>query len=168
MNIFTKYNVGSEIFYIHKQSVAGGIIEAVTIDIADDKYNIKYKVNTPPFNVMEDECYGSKQEAERQINSIEESIEMFDFYCKYSSPEFWCNNQYPLTIVRDRYCGSYSGGMFTAWPVDENQIPVEQRGDDMSCDTFWSKVDMSYIGIGNTPQEALDDLMSKMMKKIEK
>ena len=32
------------------------------------------------------------------------------------------NEIYPLTIINDRYAGTYSGGIFTAWNMDYYEI----------------------------------------------
>ena len=76
--------------------------------------------------------------------------------------KFWNKYEYPCTIIADRYNGAYSGGSWTAWPCDEYEVPRMQAGDDGQCMQFWSKVDKNYIGIGNTPQEAFEDLKKKL------
>lgn len=42
-------------------------------------------------------------------------------------------NIYPLTIIRDRYCGSYSGGTYVAFNLESPEVPKEVFGDDCSC-----------------------------------
>lgn len=79
--------------------------------------------------------------------------------------KWWLEHQYPCTIIKDRYTGAYSGGEWTCWPCDENKIPKEQRGDDITCMDFWNIVDKSIIGIGNSPQEALGNLVKKLLLK---
>ena len=44
---------------------------------------------------------------------------------------------YPLTVVADRYMGTYSGGKFTAWRLHPSEIPSEIYWDDISCCDFW-------------------------------
>ena len=68
---------------------------------------------------------------------------------------------YPLTITRDRYCGAYSGGYFTAWNMDYYEIPTEPEEDDVSCMMFWYTTDI-VVGRGETPQEAVDDLTRRL------
>lgn len=84
---------------------------------------------------------------------------------------FWkifLEEHYPLTIVSDRYGGSYSGGKFTAWPELFYRIPEAIEGDDIACSTFWWKeADTSLIGIGSTPEVALNDLLTKVKKQLE-
>ncbi len=68
---------------------------------------------------------------------------------------------YPLTIVADRYTGTYSGGTYTAWPLKTEDLPSEIESDDVSCSEFFNTYDKPY-GVGNTPNDALMDLARKM------
>ena len=45
---------------------------------------------------------------------------------------------YPLVIIRDRYTGVYSGGKYTAWSGDVEDIlpPPEVNDDDVICMNF--------------------------------
>lgn len=71
---------------------------------------------------------------------------------------------YPLTIVYDRYMGTYSGGRWTAWCVDADLIPEAIHSDDISCSEFWSKEAKHYhIGKGDSPEEAVRNL-EKMLR----
>lgn len=45
---------------------------------------------------------------------------------------------YPLTITKDRYMGTYSGGEWTAWNCDADDVPAEIACDDVTCCEFWS------------------------------
>lgn len=45
---------------------------------------------------------------------------------------------YPLTITKDRYTGTYSGGEWTAWNCDADEVPEEIACDDVTCCEFWS------------------------------
>lgn len=69
---------------------------------------------------------------------------------------------YPLTILCDRYQGSYSGGLYTVWNCSPGRVPSDVYSDDDSCADFWrnSKEDRTNFpfGVGNTIQEAIDDL----------
>lgn len=67
---------------------------------------------------------------------------------------------YPLTIIRDRYNGTYSGGKYVAFNAQPCDIPDEVYGGDMDCSNFWEEVDIPY-GIGETPEKAVLDLISK-------
>ena len=73
-----------------------------------------------------------------------------------------------MTIVTDRYTGVYSGGEYTCWPLEYRNLPDEIEGGDTECDLFWSHCDKSKVGIGNTPQEAFEDLEKKMKEKLKK
>lgn len=76
--------------------------------------------------------------------------------------DFWINNTYPLTIICDRYNGAYSGGRFTAWPVDEWMVPRLHCGDDGQCMTFWNEIKAGIVGVGDTPDKALENLIENM------
>lgn len=81
---------------------------------------------------------------------------------------------YPCTIIMDRYNGTYSGGKWTAWNMHEQDIPYEPSENDVSCAAFWDSYENGSIefkneygekvciGLGNTPQEALEDLARRM------
>lgn len=80
---------------------------------------------------------------------------------------------YPLTIIMDRYSGTYSGGLFTVWKLHPETIPDDIYSDDCTCNDFWSELnhdEKSYnyrryhnkCGIGNTIQEAIDNLQNKL------
>ena len=76
---------------------------------------------------------------------------------------------YPLTIVMDRYTGVYSGGRFTAWNLDPDEVPEDICADDVSTSEFFNDIrykrrDFIY-GIGETPDEAAMDLYTKMRRK---
>ncbi len=91
---------------------------------------------------------------------------------------------YPLTIIVDRYSGTYSGGQFTVWNLHPEVIPDDIYSDDCTCDEFWYEIkgdEKSYnyrkyhnrYGVGNTIQEAINDLYSKLppddrMVEVEK
>ena len=67
------------------------------------------------------------------------------------------NDIYPLTIVKDRYSGCYSGGEYTAWNLEPEEIPTEIFYDDVSCYGFWLS-NKILVGKGDTPQEAIMNL----------
>lgn len=66
---------------------------------------------------------------------------------------------YPCTIIADRYMGSYSGALWTAWNM--YSAPEEADSDDITCMYFWQDY-KGVVGKGNTPQEAYDDLERKV------
>lgn len=68
---------------------------------------------------------------------------------------------YPLTIVKDRYTGVYSGGLYTAWNLDPDEVPIEICCGDSECMSFWMNNDI-LVGIGNTMQDAANDLERKL------
>ena len=71
---------------------------------------------------------------------------------------------YPLVIIVDRYDGCYSGGKFTVWNSYPEDIPEDIYSDDDTCYYFWNHPEdcSKLFGVGNTIQEAIDNLYSKM------
>jgi hypothetical protein len=68
---------------------------------------------------------------------------------------------YPVTIIQDRYTGTYSGGRWLAFNLDPVDLPDGPFSDDVTCFNFWTETQM-VIGIGDTPDEALESLKSKL------
>jgi hypothetical protein len=76
---------------------------------------------------------------------------------------------YPFTLIMDRYGGTYSGGQFLAINQFYDEIDTSIGGCDSEEMIFWSEFkqgepigflnDKMYIGKGNTPQEAINDLI---------
>lgn len=65
---------------------------------------------------------------------------------------------YPLTIVKDKHNGIYSGGKWTAWNRNPWEIShIVSSGDDKDCADLFSTYNLIF-GRGETPQEAIDDL----------
>jgi hypothetical protein len=76
---------------------------------------------------------------------------------------------YPIAIVEDRYTGVYSGGTWLA--IFEARLPYKGQtrvdfvltegphGDDSEAAEFWANPP-DWIAVGNSPQEALDHLLS--------
>jgi hypothetical protein len=74
------------------------------------------------------------------------------------------NEIYPLTVVSDRYGGTYSGGNFTAWNLDFDEIPNGINGNDVSCHEFWLDNEIP-VGRGSTIHEAIYDLYIHLLYK---
>lgn len=80
------------------------------------------------------------------------------------------DNIYPLTIISDRYSGTYSGGEFTAWCCGRDFIPTEISEDDVICAHGWGELKAKRnngeiaFGIGDTPDEAIRDLAIAMIR----
>lgn len=67
---------------------------------------------------------------------------------------------YPLTIICDRYSGTYSGGEYLAFNLDFSEIPTEILCDDVTCMEFWDyNSDKYIIGKGSCIDEAIDNLV---------
>ncbi len=79
-----------------------------------------------------------------------------------------CEKIYPLTIIRDRYTGTYSGGKFTAFNCEPEEIPEGIFGEDTIAAYTWSDIHKrNEVGIGDTIQQAVEDLYSKLHTDIE-
>lgn len=71
------------------------------------------------------------------------------------------NLPYPLTIIADRYSGSYSGAAWTAWNKYPDDLPVGPENSDIGCHDFWA--DYKHpVGKGATPDAALADLIRQL------
>jgi hypothetical protein len=66
---------------------------------------------------------------------------------------------YPVTIVMDRYSGTYSGGAWIAWPLYPEDVPGEPKADDGTAIVL-SGERKRPCGRGSTPNEALANLES--------
>lgn len=64
---------------------------------------------------------------------------------------------WPLTIVKDRYNGAYSGGRFIAWEEIPENVPSEPDEGDNEARSFWED-NRKVCGKGATPDEAIEDL----------
>ena len=73
---------------------------------------------------------------------------------------------YPLTIISDRYTGTYSGGEYLAFNLDFDEIPQGVLGDDVTAMEFWDYYSKDYIvGKGRTVSQALLDLYIKLKNR---
>ena len=81
-----------------------------------------------------------------------------------------CNEIYPLTIVADRYGGTYSGGQYTAWNCFSDEVPKEIDETDLVCASFWNEYYFmrNYVyrqsGVGDTIIEAVLNLYINIEK----
>lgn len=74
-------------------------------------------------------------------------------------------NIYPVTIVRDRYSGTYSGADWLAFRCESESVPEEVGGGDSTEQNFWTEFnlrpgkDRYPVGRGGSPEEALRNLV---------
>lgn len=77
----------------------------------------------------------------------------------------------PVTIICDRYGGTYSGAAWLAFNRDPEDVPQEVSDEDVPCMMFWDHqctmeiLDRRHampIGRGATPDEALQDLYKRI------
>lgn len=72
---------------------------------------------------------------------------------------------YPVTIVKDRYQGTYSRGKYLAFNLDQEEVPWQVGAGDCDESDFWGidgEGTRMTIGKGHTPNAALDDLAEKL------
>ena len=74
------------------------------------------------------------------------------------------NNIYPLTVIYDRYNGSYSGGKYVAFNLESPDIPKEIFGDDSTAIKFWKHCKI-IVGVGGSPDSTIKDLIKNLRKK---
>ena len=70
---------------------------------------------------------------------------------------------YPITITESRYGGTYEPGNWLAWNLEADKLPRGWNADDTVCKSFWQNY-KGYYGAGDTPKEALFDLLGKIKK----
>ena len=73
---------------------------------------------------------------------------------------------YPLTIIKDRYGGVYSGGTWTAFNLRRDEIPEEVGASD-AIDFNFDHNKYPY-GAGETPHMAIKDLAEQLKQKEDK
>lgn len=74
---------------------------------------------------------------------------------------------HPVTIVSDRYHGTYSGGKYLAFNLNADQLPDEIDDGDIDCMKYWVWVKHTNqkVGVGSTPIDAYHDLLKKINSK---
>ncbi len=76
----------------------------------------------------------------------------------------YTTSMYPITIRQSRYGGTYEGGEWYAYHGD---IELTQGyydyidGDDCDALDFWDSDDSKFFGIGDTPNQALEDMLDR-------
>ena len=73
---------------------------------------------------------------------------------------------YPLTVVSDRYNGTYSGGKYTAWALYPEDIPGAVFSDDNTCWNYF-RTTRDIYGRGDTPNEAIIDLEKRSKENAD-
>ena len=71
---------------------------------------------------------------------------------------------YPLTVVLDRYNGTYSKGKYTAWNMTPDMLPEEIECSDIECMDFWDSYS-GDVGKGDSPDKAMYNLLENINKK---
>ena len=74
---------------------------------------------------------------------------------------------YPVAIIEDRYSGTYSGGKWLAFScANERIFGLACFGGDGDAMAFWLEPPKD-IGVGSTPQEALEKLLSQISDSVQ-
>lgn len=76
----------------------------------------------------------------------------------------WLEHKYPCTILRDRYSGTYSGGLFVAFPLSSNDIPEAVDGSDIESALFYGREDIIF-GRGDTPDGAYWNMVDNVRRR---
>lgn len=87
-----------------------------------------------------------------------------------ASAKRWLRTQWPTTVLRDRYDGVYSGGTWTAFPVQAESIPPAVSDQDVPCREFWTRIRSEQhlpVGVGATTEEAIRQLREAVKKLAE-
>ena len=71
---------------------------------------------------------------------------------------------WPLTIVKSRYGGVYEPGIWIAFPQAPSDIPDDWHAGDVACADFFAQR-KGHVGGGDTPDEALADLLCRMNRE---
>lgn len=85
-------------------------------------------------------------------------------YKEEKEREIWLTDEvlYPITIIQDRYSGTYSGGQFTAFPYEYWKIPKSgPDGSDQECMKFWNNF-KGFVGLGADPESAVENLKENL------
>jgi hypothetical protein len=78
----------------------------------------------------------------------------------------WLRVFWPLSVVADRYGGTYSRGEWSAWPLLPSEVPAAISGDDVEARQWWEAAATGSVvfGIGSSPEGAIADLKQKMSR----
>lgn len=82
----------------------------------------------------------------------------------------WLRHEWPTTIVRDRYGGVYSGGLWTAWALLPQDVPNDVLDEDVPCRRWWVRHRASAqlpVGVGATADEALEQLRGMIRRHAQ-
>lgn len=68
----------------------------------------------------------------------------------------------PVTIIPDRYSGTYSGAPWLAFPLQPPDVPDEPSGGDIIAASWWDQAGDAPVGRGDTPDHAHADLLRRL------
>ena len=101
-----------------------------------------------------------------RVETTDSGIVFFKEFEK-DSVSFHISNRsiYPCSVVPARYGGVYEGGAWLAFPKYADRLPDDYDGSDVPCACFWDDYN-DFVGKGDTPQEAYDNLLEKLNERI--
>lgn len=73
---------------------------------------------------------------------------------------------YPITVIEDRYSGTYSGGNWVAFNLEPWDVPEAALGDDVSCFNYFERSG-DIFGVGSTLEEAVRKLYQIVREKAD-
>ena len=169
-----------------EEGIHGYMISLINID-ESKKYSPEYSKSLFTDNMSAEEISSLTQiirDNEFKDYLYEREISWKERRSKLSEYELAQEDIYPLTVIRDRYNGTYSGASYLAFNLDSNFVPSEVHGSDTTCSYFWDLIDegnfvegevaydyrdvVKYVGKGATIEDAVIDLYRKMKDGGEK
>lgn len=137
----------------------------------NSSYNGKFEtLDDETYNKLKNWLHNDLYEATNKMSFTEESLKIYFDIMKDVEKSFKKEKEdeiYPLTIIEDRYSGTYSGGGYLAFNLEETEIPEAVSGSDLECAFFWQKTKI-IVGKGMSPEEAKENLIQKLKAKKNK
>ena len=184
---YIRYDDNYDITNINiEESVHGYMISLINID-ESKKYSPEYSKSLFTDNMSAEEISSLTQIIhDNRLKDFEYEREKAweERRSKLSEYELAQEDIYPLTVIRDRYNGTYSGASYLAFNLDSNSVPSEVHGSDTHCSYFWDLIDegnfvegkvardyrdvVKYVGKGATIEDAVINLYRKMKDGGEK
>ena len=184
---YIHYNDDYDISYIKiKEGVHGYMISLINRD-ESKRYSPEFSKTLFTDEMTAEEVASLTQIiSDNQSNDFEYERQMSreERRSKMSEYELAQEDIYPLTVIRDRYNGTYSGASYLAFNLDSNLVPSEVHESDVPCSYFWDLIDggnfvegkvardyrdvVKYVGKGATIEDAVVDLYRKMKDGGEK
>lgn len=145
--VFAHHNLGCDIvtFYDHDGEYIMSVPDTIDNNILDAINELYY-----PFTGSRGELGEGIEHMSQEERNLVSGQENRDIH--------------PLTIISDRYHGTYSGANFLAFHLDPEDIPSAIGGGDGEEMSFWESEEASelLVGKGRTVQQAFNDLYNQI------